>query len=398
VDDASVIQSAIDAVEENGGGGVLIRQGLYIIQNSIIMKSRIVLHGEGMRNTRLKLADGADTSVISYPYEQTGDYALGSLEIAHLWIDGNKANNTQGFGIIIAAWDAVFHHLFIRNCAKTGFFRKGATSASTDDNTIYRVRVVDCDGYGIHCSSSGTCIMDCYIGNNAWSGISFMYEGTKIIGNTIYGSFTAIEGHRSCESAVITGNTIDVRAGGRGILINAGEDKLDEIIISNNIINVKVNAKEGICIKGVDHPVRVNIRGNIIKAYRRDYSPTLDYGILCEGDVRGHISDNIILQDNATITTPIEPASCVVGSNLIYWDLLTRNSGTATFSGDGTTTQFSIAHGLVKAPTKVLVTPMTADAASDFYVTADDTNIYINYKSAPPSGTDNLKFSWYAEV
>ena len=75
-----------------------------------------------------------------------------------------------------------------------------------------------------------------------------------------------------------------------------------------------------------------------------------------------------------------------------------ENSGTATFSGDGTTTQFSIAHGLVKAPSKVLVTPMTVDAASDFYVTADDTNIYINYKSAPPSGTDNLKFSWYAEV
>jgi len=74
------------------------------------------------------------------------------------------------------------------------------------------------------------------------------------------------------------------------------------------------------------------------------------------------------------------------------------NSGTATFSGDGTTTQFSIAHGLVSTPTKVLVTPMTEDAASDFYVTADDTNIYINYKSAPPSGTDNLKFSWYAEV
>ena len=77
---------------------------------------------------------------------------------------------------------------------------------------------------------------------------------------------------------------------------------------------------------------------------------------------------------------------------------LFENSGTATFSGDGATTQFSIAHGLVSTPTKVLVTPMTADAAADFYVTADDTNIYINYKSAPPSGTDNLKFSWYAEV
>jgi len=77
---------------------------------------------------------------------------------------------------------------------------------------------------------------------------------------------------------------------------------------------------------------------------------------------------------------------------------LSKNSGTATFSGDGSTTQFKIAHGLFKAPSKVLVTPMTADATGDFYVTADDTYIYINYKTAPASGTDNIKVSWYAEV
>ena len=75
-----------------------------------------------------------------------------------------------------------------------------------------------------------------------------------------------------------------------------------------------------------------------------------------------------------------------------------KNSGTATFSGDGSTTQFKIEHGLASTPSKVLVTPMTADAAGDFYVTADDTYIYINYKTAPPSGTDNVKVSWYAEV
>ena len=75
-----------------------------------------------------------------------------------------------------------------------------------------------------------------------------------------------------------------------------------------------------------------------------------------------------------------------------------RNSGIETFSGDGTTTQFSIAHGLVSEPSKVLVTPMTEDAAGDFYVTKDATNIYVNYLSAPPSGSNNVKLSWYAEV
>ncbi|MCD6138255.1 MAG: hypothetical protein J7J91_06715, partial [Deltaproteobacteria bacterium] len=66
--------------------------------------------------------------------------------------------------------------------------------------------------------------------------------------------------------------------------------------------------------------------------------------------------------------------------------------------GDGTTTQFSIEHGLVSTPSKVQVTPMSSDAAGDFYVTADATYIYINYSTAPPSGTDNVKVSWQAEV
>jgi len=43
-------------------------------------------------------------------------------------------------------------------------------------------------------------------------------------------------------------------------------------------------------------------------------------------------------------------------------------------------------------------TPMSADASGDFYVTADATNIYVNYKTAPPAGTDNVVLSWYAEV
>ena len=70
----------------------------------------------------------------------------------------------------------------------------------------------------------------------------------------------------------------------------------------------------------------------------------------------------------------------------------------AVFSGDGSTTQFSVPHYLPVKPSKVLVTPMSSDAAGDFYVTADDTYIYVNYKTAPPSGTDNIKLSWYAEV
>ncbi|RLG63107.1 hypothetical protein DRO21_06615 [archaeon] len=135
------------------------------------------------------------------------------------------------------------------------------------------------------------------------------------------------------------------------------------------------------------------IAGNII--YQPSDGPQC-FGIKEDGSVNALIEHNRIEGNVANkILIGGYSSGAIVRRNIGY---LTENSGTATFSGDGTTTQFSIAHGLVSTPTKVLVTPMTADAASDFYVTADATNIYVNYKSAPPSGSNNIKLSWYAEV
>jgi len=154
--------------------------------------------------------------------------------------------------------------------------------------------------------------------------------------------------------------------------------------------------QSNVCVKASSDSLRIDgsgtyfIRDNVFKD---SYT-----GLRAVGDVPAdyiEITRNNFEGVTEKILFVTAPSSYQIRRNRNY---LTENSGTATFSGDGTTTQFSIAHGLVSTPTKVLVTPMTADAASDFYVTADDTNIYINYKSAPPSGTDNLKFSWYAEV
>jgi len=75
-----------------------------------------------------------------------------------------------------------------------------------------------------------------------------------------------------------------------------------------------------------------------------------------------------------------------------------KNSGIATFSGDGSTTEFKIEHGLVSAPSKYVVSPLTPDAHADKTISVDDTYIIITFSTAPPSGTDNLKFSWWAEV
>jgi len=135
------------------------------------------------------------------------------------------------------------------------------------------------------------------------------------------------------------------------------------------------------------------IAGNFI------YQPSDDpqcFGIKEDGSVNALIEHNRIEGNVANkILIGGISSGAIVRRNIGY---STENSGAVTFSGDGSTTQFSIAHGLVSEPSKVQVTPMTEDAAGDFYVTKDSTNIYVNYLSAPPSGSNNVKLSWYAEV
>lgn len=92
-------------------------------------------------------------------------------------------------------------------------------------------------------------------------------------------------------------------------------------------------------------------------------------------------------------------ANSYIKSSVFKWNgKKSDNSGIATFSGDGSTTAFDIPHGLWDEPSKYYVIPISADATSTFDITVDATNITVTYKTAPPSGTDNIKLSWYAEV
>jgi len=84
-----------------------------------------------------------------------------------------------------------------------------------------------------------------------------------------------------------------------------------------------------------------------------------------------------------------------------------KNSGVATFSGDGSATDFEIgAHGLATTdPEKIVVkvTPVSDDAIAaspcvGYVDPADNTKIRVKFASAPASGTDNVKIKWYAWV
>ena len=104
--------------------------------------------------------------------------------------------------------------------------------------------------------------------------------------------------------------------------------------------------------------------------------------------------------NGVNITTPLSIGTPdrVVLDNVIINNNKTINSGKYVTSGDGTTTQFSIPHGLVSTPNYVVVTPCSVGAMGSLYVTVDSTNIYVNYSVAPPAGTNNVCLYWEAEI
>jgi hypothetical protein len=83
------------------------------------------------------------------------------------------------------------------------------------------------------------------------------------------------------------------------------------------------------------------------------------------------------------------------GSNWTHFGVIDsgETATTATKSGDGTKTTFTVTHDLGSVPARVGTTPTTEAASGDHWVTnKTDTSFDIVYGSAPPSGTDNL--SW----
>ena len=408
VDDASVIQSAVNIIADAGGGQILLKSGLYILTDSIKLTTPIIFSGEGL-GTILKMADGVgEIPVISIESN--------NVVIRDLLIDGNRVNrpeptsvpspasgilahwknpavedvrivnvyvkNAPYDGININGWRVMHFYCIVENCGDDGFNSQGG-GYHTYIGCVARNMIHD----GFHLSNGEKgIVIGCEAYDNGGSGLETLHErilivSSRFVGNhahgiSIYGDYAIIVANE-CYNCGMPGVST-----GHGIII-----KGNNALVANNFVADCTGG--GIRIEGDE----VRVIGNTVRYFNTDMEQ--DYAIGITADASNTlIKDNDVTNGGMDIISD-EGTNTIIQNNIGY---ATENSGTATFSGDGTTTQFSIAHGLVKAPSKVLVTPMTADAASDFYVTADDTNIYINYKSAPPSGTDNLKFSWYAEV
>lgn len=92
---------------------------------------------------------------------------------------------------------------------------------------------------------------------------------------------------------------------------------------------------------------------------------------------------------NRVLTVPLLTADDTITTNS---QLQSERTGKSTASGNGTTTVFTIAHGLGSTPSYVFVDCSSHAIARTF--TVDGTNITVTFASAPSSGTNNVIIYW----
>lgn len=106
------------------------------------------------------------------------------------------------------------------------------------------------------------------------------------------------------------------------------------------------------------------------------------------------------------------PGQWVIGSKGLYinvtntlWIYISNSMpefnavGSASFSGDGSTTSFSVSFSTVLTPTPnhIVITPLSAAACGPYYISARSTTGFtITFLTAPAAGSSNVTFNYSA--
>jgi len=239
-----------------------------------------------------------------------------------------------------------------------------------------------------------------------------------ITGNWLYGRFCGVQLSNTLHS-VVAGNRIESpRAGirleyphyplinGNTIIANAGTVNVSttvigvevltcptDVVITNNRIHAMVSSETpGVDLRAYGIYVRDSIKGVIKGNYIAPwtYHPTLPttnrwlHLDRADGDYPVLIDDNIVGGD-ALIQGAVLPT---FRRNIGY---ATERSGVATIPAGST--RVTVAHGLVKAPTKILVTPYANIRV--WVENIGSTSFDIVTDVAPAT---DVNVAWYAEV
>jgi len=379
-DAATVIQQAIDALP-SGGGKIFIKAGEYQLTKKINLKSNLTIEGEGF---------GTVFYVMANIYE-----AISGIQVENVVLCGLRLNGMYPTFKKIRWYGFYFEksrNIIIKGCWSSNFRYGGIAIDTCSDVIVQSCILTDCREPILYVyGSERVTIADCiFLHTDSFPYIStaiYLWESRRVsvVNNLIapYGadlSQLPILGiiADTCDELTILGNILWYVVDGFHVYA-----PVSRVIFAFNYVklNPYIGPAGTVDLFGATDCIVV---GNIV--------PSID-----EGKDQEEKGDRNIIMLNYVEEGYIGKAgaSTIVRYNFGY---VTENGGVATFSGDGSTTQFKIPHGLASTPTVVSLEAKSVDAAGDKYWTADETYIYVNFVTAPPAGTDNVVISWKAEV
>lgn len=149
----------------------------------------------------------------------------------------------------------------------------------------------------------------------------------------------------------------------------------------------------------------VVVSGNIVRGQGSShrFKAVVTYSGTFGGTGRWVIGDNSFFMVAFAVTGSASAVGLPKWSNNVFHDGTAAkyldNSGEATFSGNGATTQFNIATGLIGVSGITwAVTPSSSVAAAPFYTFLSGSNIVLTFLTAPVTGTNNIKVMWRASA
>jgi hypothetical protein len=398
-DAANVIQWAIDNIPDPGGT-ILIKRGDYYLSRAIRITKHINLIGEGVGATRLMLAPNANSRIIEYCIDSAVVSTYGPIQphmyIAHMLLHGNKEQQTSGSEAIIThaegSCDRVADWLLF-NVWITRYKGHGVRIRTTHNWLILHSSIEHGDGNAVHVESADEGMVGFSLLYNIQSGIYVNNNNVpiRIIGNRIAVFRESAISINSSSQVIALGNYIRAQDVTPNYCVYFNNARLN--IFSNNIITANVRPNYYyIYIKDSYHNT---ISNNIMDA---GVAYLVDYTIYEDGT-----SNNNIIENNNILNANIDSIRLVGTRSQARYNYArigtggdrypTIRSGVAVITAGST--RVTVSHGLYKAPTKVLITPIGQPPGMLWVENITNTSFDIVTNTAP---TTSLNIAWYAEV
>ena len=315
---------------------------------------------------------------------------VGNVNVGYL---GNPegTSNSDGIRVVSGGIYNIIGNVCFDNAESGIHTMTGITGINITGNYCYN------NSYdGIENGAGIGVIGDNVIMNNKSTGIASTGNNIQIENNTVYyNNSTGIAANGN--NTIIKGNEVSYN-GNTGIQYTNAENCTIEgnMVFDNGRL---ATWRRGIYVYETSSQTtkNIHIKNNMVFD---DGAGTQEYALKFYEADAGYLGD-IYIEGNQFFGNTVGVIDGTTAGIQHYYRNIgytTENDGVSTQSGDGTTTTFTIPHGLVAAPSKYEVTPLSSDARDKFDVSVDDTNITITYATAPASGTDNLKWYWKAEV